>query len=77
MNSGLTCDGKYLWCIAISDKRGYKIYKIDLGKAAQPSKPSEEEPTQSLKQPEKETPGFETLFAIAGLVVTYLLRRRK
>ena len=76
--AGLTCDGKYLWCVATSDEHGDKIYKIDLGKAAQQSKPSEEEPTQPLKQPEKETPGFETLFAIAGLlVVTYLLRRRK
>jgi PGF-CTERM protein len=75
--TGLTCDGKYLWC-ASGDETENKIYKIDLGKAALPSKPSEEKSSQPLKPPETGTPGFETIFALAGLLaVAYLLRRKR
>ena len=60
---GLTYDSKYLWCFDLHTR---KIYKIDLGKAAPPSKPSEG------------APGFEAIFAVAGLLaIAYLLRRRK
>lgn len=60
---GLTCDGKYLWCLSYD---AY-IYKVDIGKAA----PSERDSSEGV-------PGFESIFAIAGLLaVVYLLRRRK
>lgn len=65
---GLTYDGKYLWCSAGRSDHTYglKIYKIDLCKATPLSKLSEEQP------------GFEAIFAIAGLLAAvYLLRRRK
>jgi len=60
---GLTCDGKYLWCLSYD---AY-IYKVGIGKAASSERDSSEE-----------VPGFESLLAIVGLLaVAYLLRRRK